>query len=443
MASIRLTVGYDESVIGISEPHRLVLAGCGGMGRRHLRGYGVLEAAEPGFLQLAAVVDPSLNRATFLAAEAEEILGDRPAAFASLEQALAATPEVAAVDIVAKVSAHHTLAQVAFDADASVLCEKPMAPTVAACRVMQRAAAEAGRTLSIAENYRRDPMSRLAAALLRAGAIGEVRSFIDLKASGGNSGVAGAWRYRRREGGPVLEAGVHRTDLHLYLCGPAARVLAAHRLHEPMRNFAGSKLKPFHDHYAADNPAMQELDVPDLLMSLIELDSGAVGQWTYDDGAHGPAAASFIIYGSEGQMRLGGVNLGDPPQVYRDSSAEPLADVELLRIVPDFALDRRTAALYGGDRLVRYDNAGHGLGSGADVKLQAIQVGELLDAVAGDGSPEAMSPVEVDAEVGLAAAALVLACHEAAHSGQPVAVADVLDGSVDAYQAPVNEALGL
>ena len=365
----------------MGEALRLALAGCGGMGRRHLRGYGVLEEAEPGLLELAAVVDPSLDRATFLAGEAEQILGHRPAAFTTLEAALAATPEVAVVDIVAAVSAHHTLTQVAAAAGAHVLCEKPMAPTVAACRAMQQAAAGAGRLLSIAENYRRDPMTRLAAALLQAGAIGEVRSFVDLKASGGNSGVAGAWRYRRSEGGPILEAGVHRTDLHLYLCGPAAKVLAAQRLHEPLRDFAGSKLKVFHDHYADDNPEVQELDAPDLLMALIELGSGAVGQWTYDDGAHGPAAASFVIYGSEGQMALGGVNRGDPPQVFRAGAAEPLPDEELLRLVPDFALDRRTAALYGGDRLARYDNGGHGLGSGADVKLQAIQVGELLDAV--------------------------------------------------------------
>ena len=131
--------------------------------------------------------------------------------------------------------------------------------------------------------------------------------------------------------------------------------------------------------------------------------------------------------------------------MFRAGAAEPLPDEELLRLVPDFALDRRTAALYGGDRLARYDNAGHGLGSGADVKLQAIQVGELLDAVAGAGGPEAPGPatVEVDAEVGLAAAGLVLACHEAAHAGQPVAVGDVLSGAVDAYQRPVNGALGL
>ena len=61
----------------MGEALRLALAGCGGMGRCHLRGYGVLEEAELGLLELAAVVDPSLDRATFLAGEAEQILGHR------------------------------------------------------------------------------------------------------------------------------------------------------------------------------------------------------------------------------------------------------------------------------------------------------------------------------------------------------------------------------
>lgn len=207
--------------------HRLVLAGCGGMGRRHLRSYRVLGEAEPGRAELAAVVDPELERAEFVAAEAERLLGRRPAAFGSLEQAAAAVPELDVADIVAAPSAHHRLTQAAAAAGMHVLCEKPMAPTVAACRAMQRAAAQAGRVLSVAENYRRDPLSRLARALVAGGAIGELRSLLDLSGSGGNRGHAGAWRYRRAEGGPILEAGVHNADLQVTIpCsldrGPAA-----------------------------------------------------------------------------------------------------------------------------------------------------------------------------------------------------------------------------
>ena len=247
--------------------HHLVLAGCGGMGRRHLRSYRVLGEAEPGRAELAAVVDPELERAEFVAAEAEQLLGRRPRVFTSLEAAASAVPELDVVDIVAAASAHHRIAQAAFAAGMHVLCEKPMAPTVAACRAMQRAAEQAGRVLSVAENYRRDPISRLARALVDAGAIGRVRSLVDLSGSGGSRGSAGPWRYRRTEGGPILEAGVHNADMQQYLAGAATRVSGQVRLNEPRRIYRDTPLKVFHDHYAHTNPEVAPADAPDLLMA--------------------------------------------------------------------------------------------------------------------------------------------------------------------------------
>ena len=421
----------------MSQLHRLVLAGCGGMGRRHLRGYRVLAEAEPGRVQLAAVVDPERERAEFVAAEAERLLGHRPAAFVSLEEAAAGVPELDVVDVVAAVSAHHRITQEAIAAGMHVLCEKPMAPTVAACRAMQRAAEQAGRVLSVAENYRRDPISRLARALVGAGAIGEVRSLVDLSGSGGGRGSAGPWRYRRTEGGPILEAGVHNADMQQYLAGAATRVSGQVRLHEPRRIYRDTPLKVFHDHYAHSNPEVAPADAPDLLMATVEHAGGALGQWLYDDSLHGPRLRRFTLFGSEGQIDLPGVRSGKPLQVFRDDHDGALPDAALLGMVPDFALDERTARLFGGARLARYDSAEAGLGGGADLKLLALELAELLDAV--DGGPE----VEVGPEVGLSAVALVLACHESSTAGRPVTLAEVVDGTLDGYQRSVNRALGL
>ena len=420
----------------MAQPHRVVLAGCGGMGRRHLRGYRVLGETEPGRMELAAVVDTELERAEFVAAEAEQLLGRRPAAFGSLEQAAAAVPELDVVDIVAAPSAHHRLTQTAAAAGMHVLCEKPMAPTVAACRAMQRAAEQGGIVLSVAENYRRDPISRLAHALVSAGAVGELRSLIDLSGSGGNRGVAGAWRYLRSEGGPILEAGVHNADLQQYLAGPATRVSGQVRLNERERFYRGTPLKAFHDHYAHANPATAPADAPDLLLATVEHAGGALGQWLYDDSLHGPRLRRFTLFGSEGQIDLPGVRSGRPLQVYRDGHAGALPDAEVLALAPGFALDERTARLFGGERLARYANAS-GLGGGADLKLLAVEMAELLDAA--DGGPA----VEVGAEAGLSAVALILACHESSAAGRPVTLAEVVDGSLRTYQRPANHALGL
>jgi predicted dehydrogenase len=422
------------------QQHRIALAGCGGMGRRHLRSYRVLFEAEPGRAALAAVVDPEPERAEFVAAEAEQLLGSRPPAFASLEQAAAAVPELDVVDIVAAASAHHRITSVAADAGMHVLCEKPMAPTVAACRTMQHAAERAGRVLSVAENYRRDPISRLARALVAAGAIGELRSLVDLSGSGGNRGHAGPWRYRRTEGGPILEAGVHNADMQQYVAGAATRVSAQVRLNEPRRVYRDTPLKVFHDHYAHRNPEVAPADAPDMLMATVEYAGGALGQWLYDDSLHGPGLRRFTLFGSEGQIDLPGVRSGRPLRVFRDDHDDVLPDAAVLALVPDFALDERTARLFGGKRLARYENTGGGMGGSADLKLLAIEMAELLDVADADGGGP---PVEVDAEVGLSAAALVLACHESSAVGRPVTLSEVIDGTLDTWQRPANRALGL
>ena len=113
-----------------------------------------------------------------------------PQAYRSPEDAIAGS-SVEVLDIVAAASAHHSIAGVAAENGVHVLCEKPMAPTVAACRTMQATAQKYGTVLSIAENYRRDPISRLAKALLDAGAIGDIRTVLDFSAGGGRNASAG------------------------------------------------------------------------------------------------------------------------------------------------------------------------------------------------------------------------------------------------------------
>ena len=71
------------------------------MGRRHLRGYRTLEDFEPGRVEVAAVIAPELKRAELVAGEAEDLFGGRPQACRALENAIAAIPELAVVDIVA------------------------------------------------------------------------------------------------------------------------------------------------------------------------------------------------------------------------------------------------------------------------------------------------------------------------------------------------------
>lgn len=417
--------------------HRLALAGCGGMGRRHLRGYRVLKDFEPGRIEVAAVIDPELTRAEFVAGEVEERFGTRPQAYRLLEDAIAGSPELEVLDIVAAASAHHSIAQVAAEAGLHVLCEKPMAPTVAACRVMQAAAQHHGRVLSIAENYRRDPISRLAQALLEAGAIGDIRTVLDFSAGGGRKAAAGGWQYLRKQGGPLLESGVHNADMQMYLGGSVRQVTGCVRLQEPERIFKGTRVKAFHEHYADAYPDVQQADAPDIAMATLEFESDALGQWLYDRAAQGPGFRRFTIFGSDGQMDLPSVRTGQPLRLFRSDHDGALDDDDVLALVPDFALDDRTARFFGGDRLARYGETGSGVGGFADFNLLAMEVAELLDAIDNE------TPVEVGPEEGLAAVALVMACHESSEADRPVRMAEVVDGSLSTYQDVANRELGL
>ena len=139
------------------EKVRFGLVGCGGMGTRHL--YGLRELAQTPFgnIELAAVCDLRPQHAEMAAAEAEKLLGHRPAVYTDLEAMRRGEPALAAVDVVTDPSTHHTVVCQALELGLHVIVEKPMAVTVRACQRITDAARRNQRLLSVAENFRRDP----------------------------------------------------------------------------------------------------------------------------------------------------------------------------------------------------------------------------------------------------------------------------------------------
>ena len=69
-------------------PERIKYAavGCGGMGRRHLRGMARSHEARFANIELVAVCDLNQDNANFLADEAHELLGERPRVYADIDQ---------------------------------------------------------------------------------------------------------------------------------------------------------------------------------------------------------------------------------------------------------------------------------------------------------------------------------------------------------------------
>ena len=123
---------------------------------------------------------------------------------------------------------HRPLVEQAAAADVSVLCEKPLAPTVQDAAAMLRACADAGVSLMTAYPVRFHPDFVALAAAVRAGRIGRV-----LSAQGTNNGRAPftdrAWFADRAlaGGGALADHTVHLADLlGLLLDAPPVRVYA-------------------------------------------------------------------------------------------------------------------------------------------------------------------------------------------------------------------------
>jgi len=205
-------------------PIALALVGCGGMGRRHILGMARLKAAGRLSFELAAVCDVLPDNAGAAADRAEAVLGRRPQIFADLESLLQSKLADALI-VTTTPETHADVALAAFAAGLDVMVEKPITLTVAEGVRLVQGARAAGRTLAVAENYRRDPINRLGKALVDSGAIG--RPFLATQASSGSGEfvIITPWRHRRDRGGIVVDMGVHYTDILEYYLGPIDTVV--------------------------------------------------------------------------------------------------------------------------------------------------------------------------------------------------------------------------
>ena len=78
-----------------------------------------------------------------------------------------------------------------------------------------------GKILSVAENFRRDPVNRLAHALIHDGAIGTPRLMVETSIGGGNRLLITPWRHQKLRGTVALDVGVHNADILQYYMGDA------------------------------------------------------------------------------------------------------------------------------------------------------------------------------------------------------------------------------
>lgn len=412
----------------------IALIGCGGMGRRHLRGITRLSGTTSSNVELVAVCDLNQDNANFLADEAQELLGKRPRVYADIsDMASSLGSDLRAASITTDVASHHKVAVACLEAGLHLLCEKPLALTIRACDAIQRAAAHAGTVVSVAENYRRDPINRLARALLRDGAIGEPRLMIETHIGGRDRIAITPWRHMKHTGTIAVDAGIHYADILRFCLGEVRSVYGEARIQEKVRYNTGSAGPGgFYARWSADFPQQIEPTGEDALYAQLSFETGAIGHWIDDNAGHGEPTRVRHIFGSKGSLECPGDRNGRPNVVHMDDGSR-IDNARILELAPSYRLEPLAAELFGGERAWTYDLEFND----TDGRILALEYYELGTCVASGSQPE------VTLDEGRRDLALTYAPFESGRLGRPVSLDEVLSGSVDGYQREIDSKLGL
>ena len=214
-------------------------------------------------------------------------------AYDSVEDMLA-DPAIQAVSVCVANHAHAQITVAALKAGKHVLCEKPMATTLAECEEMVAAAKETGKFLMIGHNQRLARAHVVAKQLLERGEIGKILAVRSVFGHGGPETWSvdpgsNVWFFDKKKAvmGAMADLGIHKTDLLQYLCGSHVSGVTA-------------KVVTLDKKYADGTL----IGVDDNAFCIYEMENGIVAtmtaSWTY----YGPEDNSTVLYGTEGIMRI-------------------------------------------------------------------------------------------------------------------------------------------
>ncbi len=224
-----------------------------GIGRKHIQGWQLHPQVD-----VVAIADPDATR---LAKVGDEFAV--PGRYDSLEAMLAAE-KLDVISICTPNKVHKALTLATLAAGCHVLCEKPMAMNADEGREMLAAAKRAGKRLMINFSYRFSAQSRALKAQVDAGVFGDFymgRTVWHRRR--GMPGFGGWFGTKALSGGgPLIDLGVHRLDLALWLMGYPKPVWVL-----------GNTWNPIASELARQSG--KTFDVEDLASAFIRFDNGA------------------------------------------------------------------------------------------------------------------------------------------------------------------------
>jgi predicted dehydrogenase len=284
-----------QSSIGVA------VVGAGMVGRAHANGYrqaGTVFDDRLPDVRLVAIADV---HEPFAAATARRFGFER--AEKSWE-AVAAAPDVDAVSVAVANSLHREVVEGLLAAGKHVLCEKPLATSVADGQAMVDAAGKSDRVSAIGLTFRRSPAIDALREQVRGGVLGPVSHFnghywCDY---GFDPDAPMSWRYRGGPGtGALADIGSHLVDLGELFCGPIASVrgtvfsTAVRDRPVPLGTAVG------HAAGVAVSDVREPVENEDLATFTVTFAGGAIGTFSVSRVAFGhPNALGFELFCERG-----------------------------------------------------------------------------------------------------------------------------------------------
>ncbi|MCZ7648030.1 MAG: Gfo/Idh/MocA family oxidoreductase [Planctomycetota bacterium] len=224
-----------------------------GMGRNHAKGYQECPDAE-----LCAVADLDPNRL----AEWASTVGQEHCYTDHFKMLKVEKPDLVSVALPNCLHAPTTLE--CLKAGAHVLCEKPMAMNVAQAQRMADTARKKRRKLGINLSYRFTPAARALKDLADDGFLGTPYHALTRWTRRDGFPKFGGWFGLKAMsgGGPLIDLGVHRIDLAMWLLGKVRPVSVSGAAHERIAQAKAKKQKA-------------KFDCEDLACGFIRFDNGA------------------------------------------------------------------------------------------------------------------------------------------------------------------------
>ncbi len=206
-------------------------------------------------------------------------------------------PDIDAVVIASPPSLHHAMTVAAIEAGKHVLCEKPLARTLAESRDLVRLAQQAGVVAMVNHEFRFEPARVYTKQLIELGYLGEPHSAtVTVYRSTLNDphGVAWDWLMDEAKGGGMLRAaGSHYLDALRWWFGDIRAVSGATSTMIRQRRFA-------------DSHEMGSVSADDNFAVLLKFTSGAMATVTYSATAAFEAGEQIILSGSDGLLMMTG-----------------------------------------------------------------------------------------------------------------------------------------